>query len=105
MRRWHVAALIAVAIGWVIGNNIGSSLALSEFAARPVVAFTRADVRVPVAQRDAPSDPSMARLLHGEGISFGYRFKFVAPDGGLITCDQKFRQFSCSDGWLAERSR
>ena len=103
MRRWLPVVLIGVAVLWFILTNTGSSMALADFTARPLIALTRDGDRFPVPQPGAPPAEGEARFLGGEGILFGYRFTFQLPDGSLVACTHRFRSLSCSGGWQTER--
>jgi hypothetical protein len=104
MRKWIPIALIVLAVLWYVLTNVGASMALSDFAARPLVALSREDKRVPVEQPGSAGDPGQARLVLGEGVSFGYRFTFQMPDGSQVTCRHRFHSLTCSDGWQPERA-
>lgn len=103
MRRWIPVALIVLSVLWFILQNTGSSMALSDIAASPILALTKADQRVPVQQPGLPAAKGEARAIGGQGIAFGYRFTFALPDDGLVTCNHRFRSISCDGDWVAER--
>lgn len=104
MRKWIPVALIVLAVLWYILQNVGSSMALSDFAARPILALTQGDQRIPVQQPGQPPAEGEARVMGTRGISFGYSFTFALPDATLVTCSHRFRSLSCDQGWTAERS-
>lgn len=104
MRKWIPVVLIALAVLWYILQNVGSSMALSDFAARPILALAQGDQRIPVRQSGQPPAEGEASALGVEGIAFGHRLTFALPDGTLITCSHRFRSLSCDHGWTAERS-
>ncbi|MCU0905510.1 MAG: hypothetical protein MUE83_16820 [Tabrizicola sp.] len=103
MRRWIPIALIAVAVLWYILQNVGSSMALSDAFARPILALTQNGQRVPVQQPGLPPAEGEARADGAAGISFGFSFTYVLPDGTLVTCNHRFRSLTCDQGWIAER--
>lgn len=105
MRRWIPVALIGLAILWFILTNVGSSMALNDLAARPILALTRADgTRVPVQQPGANPSANDARPQQGAGVMFGFRVILALPDGGTVACTQRFTALSCDGGWLPERA-
>jgi hypothetical protein len=103
MRIWVMLGLAVLLFGAV---NVGSSMALSDIAGRPVVALmlTEEETRVPVQQSGRPAAPGEARGLGGQGVMFGYRFGYVLPDGGQVACTIRFRVLGCSGGWTPERA-
>jgi hypothetical protein len=103
MRRWIPIVLIVLAVGWFLANNVGSSMALADATSRPTLALTRDGTRIPVRQPLAPVTEGEAQLTGGTGIQFGYSFIYSLPDGGIVTCNHRFRHLSCSDGWQVER--
>lgn len=105
MRKWVPVALIGLAILWFIATNVGSSMALADLAGRPVLAVTRSDgTRFAVQPQGTTPHTITARLQWGEGVMFGYRFRFALPDGTTATCTQRFRMLTCDGGWQAERA-
>lgn len=104
MRKWSPVALIVAAVGWFILNNVGSSLALSDAAARPVTALSRDGVRITVRPPQGEVAEGQAELAGGTGIQFGYSFVYKLPDDALVTCNHRFRSVSCDSGWQPERA-
>jgi hypothetical protein len=104
MRKWIPVALIVLAVAVYAALNIGSSMALSDAVARPILALTQADQRIPVQQPGQPTATGAAQLRGGQGIPFGYRFTFALPDGSLVTCSHRFHSLACDGGWQAERA-
>lgn len=105
MRKWIPVVLIGLAVLWFILTNVGSTMALSEFAARPILTLTRTDgTRIPVQQPGKIPAAGDARLLQGTGVMFGYRITIALPDGTTATCTQRFRMLSCDDDWLPDRA-
>jgi hypothetical protein len=104
MRKWSPVALIALAILWWALTNIGASMAMSDFAARPITALTRDGMRVPVQPSGRPPLPGEARGLGGQGISFGLQMTYALPDGTVVVCTQRFRSLRCDGGWTPLRA-
>ena len=104
MRRWIIVALIALAVLWFILTNVGAYTALADFAARPILALTQADRRIPVQQPGLPAAEGEACAVGGQGAAFGHRFTFALPDGDLVTCTHRFRSIACDGGWTADRA-
>ena len=103
MRKWIPIALIAVAVLWFVLTNVGASMALADLSARPIAALRRGDVTVPVQPSGRAPAPGEARGLGGRGVMFGLGLVFALPDSSLVTCTQRFRHLSCSDGWTPLR--
>jgi hypothetical protein len=103
MRKWLPVVLIGLAFIWFILTNVGSSQALSDIAARPILALVRGDQRIPVQQPGQAAMPDAAQVTGGAGVSFGYRFHFLLPSGDTVTCTIRFSTLSCANGWRAER--
>jgi hypothetical protein len=106
MRQWQMIAFAVAGLALFLLMNLGSALALSDIAARPIVALARdgGAVRVAVQTPGQPAAPGEARPLGGIGILFGSRFGYALPDGSTVTCTIRFRSLGCSGGWTAERS-
>jgi hypothetical protein len=104
MSKWLLLTLVALAILWFLLTNIGSSLALNELAARPVLALTKGGQRIEAQQRGIPAGPEQAAIVGGQGIRFGYSTVYRLPDGSLVTCRYRFRSVTCDRGWTAERA-
>jgi hypothetical protein len=104
MRKWIVVALIVIAILWWLLNTIGYSIALSDFANRPITALDREGERIPVQPSGRQPQPGEAKGLGGEGIYFGLTSVYQLPDGSIVTCRQRFRSLSCDGGWVPERA-
>lgn len=104
MRKWFPIALIAVAILWYGLTAIGSSQALDELGLRPVQALLREGERVAVQTPVRAALPGEATIVASRGIHFGFSTTYQMPNGGSVTCRYRFRQVSCSDGWMPERA-
>jgi hypothetical protein len=104
MRKWLVIGLIVLALAAFILTNVGSSLALSDLAARPVQALTRDETRVPVQQPGQPAAEGEARIGGVSGTFLGYHLIFQLPDGEAVACTIRFRSLRCKDRWTAARS-
>lgn len=98
--KWIVLA-VALAVLWFLADAVLSSMALSDFSARPLTLVREDGRRVPVVQ--GPGDGTSARLLGAEGMAFGYRLTIALPGGGTVTCGHIGRWMWCGDGWHAER--
>jgi hypothetical protein len=103
MRKWIPVALIGLAFVWFILTNVGSSQALSDIAARPILALVKDGQTVPVQQTGQPATPDAARILGAVGVQFGYRFDFLLPKGETVSCTIRFRSLICANGWSADR--
>lgn len=103
MRKWVPIALIALALLWFILQNTGSSMAMSDFAARPITALSRDGTRIPVQPSGRAPRPDEARGLGGQGIMLGLTMHYALPDGAAVTCTQRFRNLVCDGGWTPER--
>jgi len=104
MRVWVFIAAGAFILGYFVLVNIGSSMALADIGARPILALRRDDAEpVPVQTPGQPAAPGEARPLGGEGIMFGMRLTYVLPDGSRVVCSIRFRKLTCSEGWTALR--
>ncbi|WP_149589150.1 hypothetical protein [Tabrizicola flagellatus] len=103
MRRWIPLALIALAILWFVLTNVGASMALNDLASRPITGLARDGATIPVQPSGRAPLPGEARGLAGQGTMFGFSLVFALPDGGLVTCTQRFTRLGCSDGWQALR--
>ena len=89
MSKWIPIALIGLAFIWFILTNVGSSLALSDIAAQPILALVK--------------DGQTIRVLGGSGVQFGYRFDFGLPEGETVSCTIRFRSLTCANGWTPDR--
>jgi hypothetical protein len=103
MRKWIPVTLIALAIFWFILTNVGSSLATSDFAARPLTALSLEGTTIRVQRQGQPASADEARFLGGRGVMFGMAFDLALPNGTRVTCTQRFRTLSCNGGWQAVR--
>jgi hypothetical protein len=103
MRKWIPIALIAVAFLWFILTNTGSSMALADLGARPITALQREGTTIAVQPSGRAPEPDEARGVGGEGVMFGLSLVFALPDESLVTCTQRFKHLSCSDGWQPQR--
>jgi hypothetical protein len=99
MRKWIPITLIALAVLWFILTNVGSSMALADLTARPITALQRTGMTVPVQPTGRAPEPGEAKGIGGQGVMFGLSLNFALPDSGTVTCTQRFRILSCSDGW------
>lgn len=104
MRRWIPIALIALAILWFILTNVGSSLALADIGARPILALVKGGQHIPVGQPGQTATGDEARGQGGEGVMFGYRFIYLLPGGETVLCTIRFRSLACTGDWMPERS-
>lgn len=104
MRRWIPIALIALAALWFLLTNVGSSMALADIGARPVLAFAKDGQRIAVQQPGQPATEGEAQIQGGEGVMFGYRFGYILPGGEAVACTIRFRSLACTGGWTPERS-
>ncbi len=104
MRRWIPIALIVLAFVWLILTNVGSSMALADIGARPIIAFSKDGQRIPVRQPGQPAAEGEAQVQGGEGVMFGYRFAYRLPEGETVLCTIRFRSLACTGGWMPERS-
>lgn len=104
MRRWIPIALIALAVLWFVLTNVGSSMALADIGARPVLAFAKEGQHIPVQQSGQPATEGAAQIQGGEGVMFGYRFGYLLPGGETVHCTIRFRTLTCTGGWVPERS-
>jgi hypothetical protein len=103
MRKWTPIALIAIAVLWFILTNVGASMALADLGARPITALQRDAVTIPVQPSGRAPEPGEAAGVGGQGAMFGLSLFFALPDGTAVTCTQRFRHLTCSDGWQAVR--
>lgn len=106
MRRWLILFTAVLLASALVANTVASSLALADFANRPILLLTRkggAD-RVKVQAQGQPHLEGQARLVGGQGILFGYSFAFALPDGASVTCSIRLRTLTCNEGWTAERA-
>jgi hypothetical protein len=104
MRKWSPVALIGLAVVWFILTNVGASVALNDFTARPIVALNRDTIRVPVQVSGRPPAAGEARGLGGQGVMFGFAIQYALPDGTHVSCTQRFRRLTCDGGWTPERA-
>ncbi len=104
MRRWIPIALIILAVLWFILTNIGSSLALADIGARPILAFTKGGQHIAVQQPGGPAAEGEAQVQGGEGVMFGYRFGYLLPTGEAVACTIRYSSLACSNGWVPERA-
>lgn len=103
MRIWLWISLAVAIIGSGLVANIGSSMALADLAARPVLALAKADTRIPVQQFGRPAAEGEARFQGGTGVFLGYRLPYRLPNGEVVTCIIRFQSLTCRDGWAVER--
>ena len=103
MRKWIPVALIGLAVVWFILTNVGSTQALSDITARPILALVKDGLRTPVQQPGQPAAPDAAKAVSGTGVAFGYRFGYLLPGGETVFCTIRFTRLSCDAGWTAER--
>ncbi len=103
--RWWVFGAGAALVLWVVVDGFASSHALSDIAARPIVALTRdgGATRVPVAAPGTAPLPGMARPRGGVGIALGYSLSFAMPEGETVDCRIRLGRLSCTKGWQGER--
>lgn len=99
MRKWIPIALIALAVLWFILTNVGSSMALADLTGRPIMALQRDGTTIPVQPSGRAPQSGEAAAVGGQGVMFGLSLTFALPDTGTVTCTQRFRLLSCSDGW------
>ncbi|WP_128516430.1 hypothetical protein [Tabrizicola thermarum] len=99
MRRWLPIVLIALAILWFILTNVGAGMAVSDLTARPISALMRDGRAIPVQPSGRAPAQGEARGIGGRGVMFGLSLVFALPDGATVSCTQRFRHLSCSDGW------
>ena len=104
MRKGLMIGLILLAVVWTGLNNVGSSLALADIAARPILALTKDGQRVPVQQAGQAPAPDMALIGGGAGVSFGTRLRYTLPGGETVLCTFRFQSLTCDNGWTAERN-
>lgn len=104
MRRWIPIALITLAVLWFFLTNVGSSLALADIGARPILALAKGGQRIPVGQPGQTAAGDEARGQGGEGVMFGYRFTYLLPGGETVACTIRFRSLTCTGGWIPERN-
>lgn len=103
MRRWQVIGLVLLAVTWIALTNVGSAIALSDIASRPILALVKGDERVPVQQPGQAPAPDLALVDGGVGVSFGYQFGHTLPGGAKVLCTIRFQSLTCDNGWTAER--
>lgn len=103
MSKWIPIALIGLAFIWFILTNVGSSLALSDIAAQPILALVKDGQTIRVQQPGQAATPDAARILGGSGVQFGYRFDFGLPEGETVSCTIRFRSLTCANGWTPDR--
>lgn len=104
MRKVVVIGLILLAMVWIALTNIGSAMALTDIATRPILALVKGDQRFAVQQPGQAPTPEIARIGGAVGVSFGTRFSYALPGGETVLCTIRFQSLTCSDGYTAERA-
>lgn len=107
MGRWWILIVGVLAVGYFIADSIASAVTLGDYFERPITLVsedgTRVPVWVPMKTEDVQPEGS-ARSMGGVGVSFGYRYTYLLPDGARATCRHTVRWMWCDGGWTAERA-
>lgn len=105
MRKLWIIAILGGILLYGVATSVGSSMALADIGARPIIALVRdgGAAKVPIQVPGRPVRAGEAGMLGGTGIAFGYRFGYALPGGGRVDCAIRFRRLTCSGGWQADR--